>query len=310
MIAPLLIAMGLGAAVVMVFVGLAVRRTASPVQARLNQFGSRIRTLEEIELETPFSERVVKPLLQSAAHMVLRFAPRSNLEALRHKLDMAGNPNGWTPSDFLGVRGLAAIVCGLVPTILMLVARAPFAQLVLFSVGGGLIGFFLPVFWLGNKAKARQKEMQKALPDALDLLTISVEAGLALDAGMAKVAEKASNELSRAFARVLSEVRMGRPRREALRDMADRAGVADLTTFTTAIIQAEQLGVSMTKVLRIQSEQMRIKRRQRAEEEAHNAPTKISIVLVLLLLPGLCAVLIGPSVPRLCRQFKVSDLCG
>ncbi len=307
---PLLIALGAGAAVIMLFVGLSMPARVDPVQARLSQYGSRIRTLEEIELAQPFNERIVKPLLQNMARMVLRFAPQQNLEALRRKLDMAGNPNNWTPSDFLGVRGLAAIVCAAIPFGLMLLTRAPFTNLVLFTVAGGALGFFLPVLWLGQKIKGRQKEIQKALPDALDLLTISVEAGLALDAGMAKVAEKGNNELARAFGRVISEVRVGRPRREALRDMAERAGVPDLTTFVTAIIQAEQLGVSMTKVLRIQSEQMRIKRRQRAEEEAHKAPTKMSVVLVLLLVPGLFIVILGPSVPRLCRQFKFSDLCG
>lgn len=300
----------LGMAIVMIFVGLAMPRGADPVQVRLSQYGSRIRTLEEIELERPFSERAIKPILQSMSHMVMRFAPQANLEATRHKLDMAGNPNGWTASDFMGVRGLTALVCAGVPFLLMVVSGAGFSNIVLFSVLGGAIGFFLPVIWLGQKIKQRQKAIQRGLPDAIDLMTISVEAGLALDAAMAKVAEKSDSEISRAFGRVISEVRIGRPRREALRDMADRAGVPDLSNFVTALVQAEQLGVSMTTILRVQSEQMRIKRRQRAEEEAHKAPTKMSVVLVLMLIPGLFIVILGPAVPRLCRQFRISDLCG
>jgi len=303
---PLIIAFGLFAAVALLFVGLALPRAANPVQERLSQYGSRVRTLEAIEFEKPFTERAMKPLLQSMARFVLRFAPKANLENVRRRLDMSGNPYNWTPSDFLGIRALSGIVCGAIPLGLMLLGHAPLANLLLFAGGGGALGFMLPVLWVGQKIRARQKEIQKTLPDALDVLTISVEAGLSLDGGMAKVSE---NELSRAFARVTSDVRVGRPRREALRDMADRAGVADLTNFVTALVQAEQLGVSMTKILRIQSEQMRIKRRQRAEEEAHKAPVKMSVVLVLLLVPGLFIVILGPSVPRICRQFDISAMC-
>jgi tight adherence protein C len=306
---PILIALGLFLAIVMVCASLAMPRTADPVRNRLNMYGTRIKTLEEIEMQIPFAERAIQPLLRNMASFVLRFAPRANLENLRRRLDMGGNPNNWTPSDFLGVRGLAALACAALPLALMLLSRAPLINTLLFTMGGGAIGFMLPVLWLGRKIKARQKEIQQSMPDVLDMLTISVEAGLALDGGMSKVNEKMDNELSRAFGRVMSEVRVGRPRREALRDMADRAGVSDLTNFVTALIQAEQLGVSMTKILRIQSEQMRIKRRQRAEEEAHKAPVKMSVVLVLFLVPGLFIVILGPSIPRLCRQFEMSPLC-
>ena len=306
---PLLISLGLFVTVALVFAGIAMPRSADPVQSRLTTYGSRIRTLEEIELEKPFTDRAVKPILQGVAGFVMRFAPRANLEGVRHRLDMAGNPNNWTPSDFIGVRGLAAIACAAIPFVLLLFSGSPLINTIGFTLGGAVLGFMLPVLWLGQKIKARQKEIQMSMPDCLDTLTISVEAGLALDGGMAKVAEKMDNELSRAFGRVISEVRVGRPRRDALRDMAERAGVSDLTNFVTALVQAEQLGVSMTKILRIQSEQMRIKRRQRAEEEAHKAPVKISVVLVLLLLPGLFIVILGPAIPRLCRQFNFSDLC-
>ena len=306
---PIVIAFGLFLAVTLLFVGLALPTRANPVQERLTQYGSRVRTLEAIELETPFSERAVKPMLQSMARMVLRFAPKANLDSVRLRLDMSGNPYSWTPMDFLGIRALSAIVCAALPLALMLLGHAPLMNLLIFTLGGGALGFMLPVLWVGQKIRARQKEIQLTLPDALDVLTISVEAGLSLDGGMAKVSDKMDNELSRAFARVTSDIRVGRPRRDALRDMADRAGVADLTNFVTALVQAEQLGVSMTKILRIQSEQMRIKRRQRAEEEAHKAPVKMSVVLVLLLVPGLFIVILGPSVPRICRQFDISAMC-
>jgi len=303
------IVVGCDCAVGVVMVCLALPRSVYSVNAGLNQYGSRISTLEEVGLARPFSERTVKPLLQGIARLVMRLTPQTNLKETQRKLDMAGSPNNWTASDFLGVRGLSALACGGIPFLLFSFGRAPIQNLLLMTAAGALLGFFLPVIWIGQKIKARQKAIQKGLPDALDLLTISVEAGLALDAGFAKVAEKSDSEISRAFGRVISEVRIGRPRKDALRDMADCAGVPDLTNFVTALIQAEQLGVSMTKILRVQSEQMRIKRRQRAEEEAHKAPVKMGVVLVLMLLPGIFVVILGPSVPRICRQFNRADIC-
>jgi tight adherence protein C len=152
------------------------------------------------------------------------------------------------------------------------------------------------VLWLSGKIRRRQDEVIKALPDALDLLTICVEAGLGFDAAMAKVAEKWENELSRAFGRVIHEIRLGKLRREALREMEHNVGVTDVTSFVAAVIQADQLGVSMAKVMRIQSEQMRIKRRQRAEEKAHQAPIKMLFPMVFLIFPSIYIVLLGPAV--------------
>jgi tight adherence protein C len=163
-------------------------------------------------------------------------------------------------------------------------------------VSGAILGYYLPVFWLNSKIRTRQHDIQKALPDALDLLTISVEAGLGFDAAMVKVTEKEDNELSRAFGRVSAEIRLGKIRREALRDMANRCDVPDMTNFIAAVIQADQLGVSLSKILRIQSEQMRVKRRQRAEELANQAPVKMVIPLVFLVFPSILIVLLGPAV--------------
>jgi tight adherence protein C len=164
------------------------------------------------------------------------------------------------------------------------------------AVAGGLGFYLLPTLWLSSQIRGRQAEIVKALPDALDLLTISVEAGLGFDAAMNKVAEKWSNELSVAFKRVIQEIQMGKLRREALRDMADRMDVSDVSSFVAAIIQADQLGVSIAKVLRIQSEQMRIRRRQRAEEKAHQAPVKMLFPMVFLIFPAILIVLLGPAI--------------
>ncbi len=290
-----------------VFWGLAgMLSSPNPVNVRLQQYGARPRTLEEIELSQPFGERVINPLIHGMANFLARFTPQQSTEDVRHKLDLAGNPNDWNMQDFLGVRGLSAIVTGILFTLLAFVIHAEPMVIVLAVAVGGLLGFFLPIVWLGQKIRSRQNEVQRSLPDALDLLTISVEAGLAFDSAMAKVAEKWENELSRAFARVIAEVRVGKLRREALRDMANRLEVQDVSTFIAAVIQADQLGVSISKVLRIQSEQMRIKRRQRAEELANSAPVKMMIPLAFLIFPSIFIIILGPTVIQfISGAFKV-----
>lgn len=171
----------------------------------------------------------------------------------------------------------------------------------------GMIGYILPGIWLDRKIKERKKNILKALPDALDLLCISVEAGLAFDLALQRVAQKWDNELSREFQRVLQDIRLGRTRREALRDLVTRTGVEDVQTFVSAVIQADQLGVSMSKILRIQSDQLRVRRRQRAEEAAQKAPVKMLIPMVFLIFPALFVVILGPAVPRIMQALGVMN---
>jgi tight adherence protein C len=286
----------LGLSVLIFFVGLGMSAAPNAVQTRLDAYGSRPRTLAELELEQPFTDRVVSPTIRGLAGLINRLAPQRNLEEMRHKIDLAGNPNNWTAADLLGVRGMAAIITVVILIIPLFLIGTPVLQLLLFTSAGGILGFYLPIFWLNSKIRSRKHEILKALPDALDLLTISVEAGLGFDAAMVKVTEKWDNELSRAFARVNAEIRLGKLRREALRDMANRTDVADVSNFIAAVIQADQLGVSLAKVLRIQSDQMRVKRRQRAEEKAAQAPVKMMFPLVFLIFPSIFIVLLGPAV--------------
>lgn len=285
-----------GLTIIIIFIGLSLPTPPSPEQQRLQMYGTRPRTLTEMELSAPFSERVVLPLLRKVASIITRLNPQRNVEAMKHQLELAGNPNNWTPADFLGVRGVAAIITLVLAFVLTLILNVQPPQNVLFWGIGLFLGFYLPVLWLRSKIRSRQHEIQKALPDALDMLCISVEAGLGFDAAMAKVIEKWDNELSRTFARASAEIRLGKLRREALRDMANRCDVPDLSNFIAAVIQADQLGVSIAKVLRIQSEQMRVKRRQRAEELANQAPVKMVIPLVFLVFPSILIVLLGPAV--------------
>jgi tight adherence protein C len=167
----------------------------------------------------------------------------------------------------------------------------------------GVFGFLLPGIWLDRKIKARRKEITKALPDAIDLLTISVEAGLGFDPALMRVAEKWDNALTREFARVLSEMRIGKTKREALREMSQRVDEDGLASFVSSVIQADQLGVAITHVLRIQSEAMRMKRRQRAEAAAQKAPLKMLFPMVFLIFPALYVVILGPAVPQMMEAF-------
>lgn len=290
----------IGGAVVLVFIGL--RDTSGrvdPLQDRLAEFASRGETasLEEIELSQPISERVILPAARKFGEFATRFTPQNALQDTAQKLELAGNPRGMDPTIFLSARFFAAI--GIFAFLIFIFSIGsvdwPWSRKILIVGGFSLFGFFLPNLLLQSRIDRRQKEIRKAMPDALDLLTICVEAGLGFDGAMAKVNEKWDNELSLSFGRVLREIQLGKLRREALRDMADRIGIAEMTSFVAAIIQSEQLGVSMAKVLRIQSDQMRMKRRQAAEEEAHKAPIKMLFPMVLLIFPTILIILLGPA---------------
>jgi tight adherence protein C len=282
-------------ALLLIVIGIASPRPADEVEARLIEYGGRPLTLEEIELAEPFSQRVLVPMIEGSSRFVSRFTPQRTLEATRHKLELAGNPNNWNANQFLGIRGLAGLLLAVLTFIVTTVAGTAVLQRLAFTAAMALLGFFLPVVWLGSRIRRRQQEIIKTLPDALDLLTISVEAGLPFDGAMQRVADKWDNEISRAFQRLLAEMRVGKSRRDALRDMSDRIEVPDVTSFVAALIQADQLGISIAKVLRIQSEQMRIKRRQRAEEKAQQAPIKMLIPMTFLIFPTILIVILGPA---------------
>ena len=287
---------------------MARRRETPSIEDRLAEFGTLDRpvTLEEIELSQPFSERVLAPIITNLAEFAMRFSPDQSRQALQHKLDLAGNP--YEMPRFVGTRVLAAILLlalGIAGT--LLAKNLSLIQRILPVVGFGL-GYYLPVFSLGSKVSKRQKEIVRSLPDALDLLTICVEAGLGFDAAMAKVAEKWDNELCLAFSRVIQELQLGKLRREALREMADRIEVPDVSTFVAAIIQADQLGVSIARVLRIQSEQMRMRRRQRAEELASQAGIKMLPAIAFLIFPSIYIVLLGPAVIQVIIMFQSGSL--
>ena len=291
----IIIAVVAAAAVLLVTYGIAARPSEDAVQARLSQLVVQAKSVEEMELQQPFYERVMRPTIQRLARAGRR-QEGGLIQRIDAKLEKAGYPGGLRGADWVGVKLMALIASAVLLLVLgLLVTQEPVVALLLAIVGAG-VGYMAPEFWLGRKIKARSWGMVLQLPDALDLLTISVEAGLGFDAALAKCVEKMEGPLVDEFRQALAEVRMGRVRREALRDVANRADAQPVSNFIGAIVQAEQLGVPIAKVLQIQSNQLRIERRQRAEEAAAKAPVKMLFPMVGCIFPTIFIVILGPAV--------------
>ena len=291
----ILIAVLAAGAVLLVTYGLAARPTEDAVQARLSQLVIQPKSIEEMEMQQPFYERIIRPTIQRLAR-TRRKQEGGLIQRTDAKLEKAGYPGGLRGADWVGVKLLALIAFAILFFLLgLLLLREPAVALLMALVGAGF-GYMAPEFWLGRRIRARSWAMVLQLPDALDLLTISVEAGLGFDAALAKVVEKMEGPLVDEFRQALAEVRMGRVRREALRDLATRADAQPVSNFIGAIVQAEQLGVPIAKVLQIQSNQLRIERRQRAEEAAAKAPVKMLFPMVGCIFPTIFIVILGPAV--------------
>jgi tight adherence protein C len=291
------------------------REDSDPLMSRLEeatQRGDVVTSLEQIEMQQPFTQRVLVPVLQRIGELSTGFTPQKVLQDTTRKLEIAGNPGRIDAATFLASRFVIAFIFGglLLAVGLFSPNRWPLGQTSLVVLVFTLLGFFFPQLWLQSRINSRQKEIRKAMPDALDLLTICVEAGLGFEAAMAKVSEKWENQLSLAFLRAIREIQLGKARRDAMRDMAERIGIAEMTSFVAAIIQSEILGVSLAKVLRIQSDQMRVRRRQLAEEQAHQAPIKMILPLAFLIFPSIFIILLFPAGIQLQRSFTGSGIGG
>jgi len=301
-----------GGAVALIVVGMrysGAKQTdeSDPVMERLAEATQRgeVVSLEDIELQQPFSERVLIPIMRRVGEISTRFTPQNLLTETTRKLELGGNPGHIDAATFLASRFVVAIIFGGLLLVIALVSpnQWPLGRIVLVVTLFSALGFVFPQMWLQSRINRRQNEVRKAMPDALDLLTICVEAGLGFDAAMSKVGEKWENELSLMFSRCIREIQLGKTQREALRDMSDRLGLAELTSFVAAVIQSQILGVSLAKVLRIQSDQMRVKRRQRAEELAHQAPVKMIIPMALLTFPSIMIILLAPAGFQIAATF-------
>lgn len=276
------------------------------VSRRLRDMGDwQSRQAQEAEpLLKPFSRRVSRPVgdvLRSGAHLV---APRGYVERVRHRVVLAGNPAGVDAERLIAIKLLVTAGTVGVFTALATFRGLSGATWLFVVVPLVLLAFFGPDLWLSNRVSHRQLAIRRALPDMLDMLTISVEAGLGFDAALAKLVRNSEGPLAQEFARLLQEVQAGVDRSDALRHMAARTEVSELNAFIMAIIQAEVFGISISGVLRTQAGEMRTKRRQYAEEAAQKAPVKLVFPLILCILPTTLIVILGPAIISAIEAFS------
>ncbi|HEX8237350.1 MAG TPA: type II secretion system F family protein [Abditibacteriaceae bacterium] len=258
--------------------------------------------MQKKQHDQSFINRVLRPLAQRVTDPSSSLMKNVNFDDIRFRLLRAGFPYGLRAQDFMLIKllgtagGMFLFTAVLLPLANFLWGLG-YSPLVMLwgALLGAFYGFKLPDFWLSMTIRARQNAMQVFMPDMIDLITVSVEAGLGLDAAIQRVSQRFSNPLSEEFLRAMQEVRLGRTRVEALRDMARRTDVPDLTSFITSLVQAELLGIAIANVLRIQSERLREKRSQRAREQAQKAPIKMVFPLVLFIFPALFVVILGPA---------------
>jgi tight adherence protein C len=303
---PFLMALLAAGGVLLIVWAMLGARSSDPVQARLTQLGTLegVTSLEEIELQQPFMDRSMRPLMRRLSGIGTRFTSSDRVGRTEGRLAGAGYPYGLRTIDFMGLKAVAAlIISGLAFLLFGAALSSTFTTSVIIAGVALVIGFFVPDYWLVTRIKARQKAIVLAIPDVLDLLTISVKAGLGFDAALGKVVEKTEGPLTDEFRRAMAEIRIGKARRDALKELVGRTNVPALTNFIGAIIQAEQLGVAIANVLEVQSEQLRIERRQRAEEMAAKAPIKMLFPLVGCIFPSMFIVILGPAIILIVRNL-------
>jgi tight adherence protein C len=256
-----------------------------------------------LELEKPFNERVTGPFFTRLTLLGRRFTPVDQAARLRRKLDLAGNPTGWDTDRVLAFKMLGLLVGGVVGVFVPLLLGSVLWALIL-GIGLAVLGLFTPNLVLYQTAYNRSDRITRELPDALDLLVISVEAGLGFDAALSQVARNTKGPLAEEFFRVLQEMQLGTGRADAMRALAERSDVTDLRSFITSMVQADAFGIPIANVLRIQAREMRIRRSQRAEETAQKVPVKILFPLIFCIMPALFIVIMGPAAIQIVQSFS------
>lgn len=247
------------------------------------------------EIDAPFSDRVLLPLLARAQGLGRRLTPADANDRIHEKLELAGNPRGWTADRVSAGKVVGFFAALVISMVLALLMGLSFVVTLLFVVGASVAGYMAPNLYLYQQAYNRAEQLQRALPDAIDLLTISVESGLGFDAAVAQVARNTDGPLAEEFARMLQEMQIGRGRTDALRSMAERTNLPDLRSFVSAMVQADSFGIPIAQVLRVQSSEIRVKKRQWAEEMAQKVPVKILVPLIFCILPCLFIAVLGPA---------------
>jgi tight adherence protein C len=248
-----------------------------------------------------FRERVMAPLTTQVARVMFKVNPKASSESVAKKLMAAGMRNT-SPNGFIASQGIFALVCGFFGLVLFGAARPAMAPV--FGLGMGVLGFMAPSFVLNAKVRSRQAAVAAELPDALDLLSVSVEAGLGFDGAVQKLTEHMKGPLIEEFELALGEMRIGEGRPEALKKMAERSASQEMASFVRAIIQADQLGISLGRILRIQAGDTRLKRQLLAEEKAMKAPIKMLFPTVAFIFPAMFIVILGPAFLNLSKIFQ------
>jgi len=280
-------------AVSLIAMGIA-RRTHRPLQARIRTLTAAARSEDIPDLERPFVDRVVWPVLEGLGERVMSLLPAALLARLRRQLTLAGSSLSVPGFTLIWVASAVAFPGAFL--VLMLAAQASSGALYFLGFLTFLaVGIYVPYFWLARRVGRRQRQILRDLPNALDLITTCVEAGLGLDASFAKVTEKMKGPLSDELAHALDQMAMGRMRRDALRDVGVRTAVPEVIIFVNAVVHAEHTGASIGQLLRVQAEQARVKRRQRVEAHAQRMPIWMTFPLILFILPSLFIVILGPA---------------
>lgn len=278
--------------------------TQGNVKTRLQTIRNDMGPLTDEVYSRSFTDRVVKPALDGIGKFLMRLAPAEMVSNLEKKIIMAGRPYGLSAKNWFGIQAVATVALPLLVVFLMLQAKADIGKTILLAAAVCTMGVMIPNLILNGKIRDRQKSVLKTMPDVMDLLTVSVEAGLGFDAALSKVVDKMPGTLSDEFKVLLQEIKVGKSRKEAMYQMAERIGIPDFRSFINAVIQADQLGVSLGRVLRIQSDQIRNNRRQRIQEKAMKAPIKMLIPMVVFIFPVIFIVLLGPTVLTLMKMFS------
>ena len=290
---------GIALAIVLVIVAVgsisSERAAVSRSLAAIDALDSADADLRARELERPFGERVTTPTYPRLSRLGRALTPANQSDRLTRRLEAAGSPPGWDVDRVLAWKFIGLVGGPVVAYLFAWLLGVSIAWLIVSVVAGLFVGFYLPDVVLYQAGANRSEQIRRDLPDAIDLLTISVEAGLAFDAAMSQVAKNTRGPVAEEFFRVLSEMQIGRTRSDAFRAMGERNDVEELKAFTTAMVQADAFGIPIADVLRVQSQEMRIKRRQYAEERAQKVPIKIIFPLVLFILPAIFVVMIGPA---------------
>jgi tight adherence protein C len=256
------------------------------------------------EYDESFSERIMAPFQAKASRLAKRLSGSDAPERIRLKLDIAGNPVGWTVERVQAGKVIGAIAMFMISVAFSSIVGMGLTVRLLVVIGATVVGWLGPNLYLYQKTYDRSNRMRRDLPDAIDLMTISVESGLAFDAAVQQVAKNTKGPLADEFSRVLREMQIGKGRADALRSLADRTNVDDLKSFVTAMVQADSFGIPIAAVLRIQSSEMRVKRRQLAEEKAQKVPVKITVPLIFCILPCLFIAVMGPAVLHIMDSFS------